>query len=171
VLGQNGPDFTYPVTETWFPEWQFYPGDFNGDGLGDILLHDPPTGTYFVATSTGSGFTYVQGGWSLGWDPYVADFNADLKEDLFLHDPLTGVWFQMLSNGVGDFVNAGGEVWSLGWDILPTDVNGDGRADIVLYNSSTGVWYQARNVINGTFSYNSGTWPTGYTVVTRAPIR
>lgn len=171
VLGQNGPDFTYPVTETWFPGWQFYPGDFNGDGLGDILLHDPPTGTYFVATSTGVGFTYVQGGWSLGWNPYVMDFNADLKDDLFLHDPATGVWFQMVSDGAGNFVNAGGEVWSLGWDILPTDVNGDGRGDIVLYNSTTGVWYQARNVVSGTFTYASGTWPTGYTVVTRAPVR
>jgi hypothetical protein len=124
-----------------------------------------------VATSTGSGFTFIQGGWSLGWNPYVLDFDGNLKEDLFLHDPLTGVWFQMLSDGVGNFTNAGGQIWSLGWVILPTDVNGDGRGDIVLYDPATGVWYQALNLINGTFNYTNGTWPTGYVVVTRAPIR
>jgi len=171
VLGQNGPGFTYPVTETWFPGWQFYPGDFNGDGLTDILLHDPPTGIYFVATNTGPGFTYVQGGWSLGWQPYVADFNADGRDDLFLHDPATGMWFEMISNGLGHFTNAGSQTWSLGWTLSPTDVNGDSRADIVLYDPLTGVWYQARNLVSGMFTYNSGTWAPGLTIITRTPIR
>jgi hypothetical protein len=167
ALGENGPGFTYPVTETWFPGWQFYPGDYNGDGLSDVLLHDPPTGTYFVAQANESGFTYQQGGWSLGWQPYVADFNADGLDDLFLHDPSTGVWFEMLSDGAGNFTNAGGQTWSLGWTLYPTDVNGDGRADIILYDPSSGIWYQARNFTNGTFTYSSGNWPAGLQIVTR----
>jgi hypothetical protein len=171
ALGQNGPSFTYPVTETWFPGWQFYPGDFNGDGLSDVLLHDPPTGTYFVAQSNGAGFGYQQGGWSLGWFPYAADLDADGKDDLFLHDPATGVWFQMVSDGAGNFTNVGGQTWSLGWNLYPTDLNGDARTDIVLYDPATGTWYQARNLTNGSFTYYSGTWATGYTVITRAPIR
>jgi bacillolysin len=171
VTGEAGPGFGYPVTETWFAGWQFYPGDFDGDGLGDILLHDPPTGIYFVATNSGSGFTYVQGGWSLGWQPYVADFNADGRDDLFLHDPGTGVWFEMLSDGLGSFTNAGGQTWSLGWTIFPTDLNSDGRADIVLYDPVTGAWYQARNLVDGAFTYNSGAWTPGLTLVARTPIR
>jgi hypothetical protein len=171
VLGENGPGFTYPVTDVWFSGWQFYPGDFNGDGLTDILLHDSATGVYFVARANGGGFTYQQGGWSLGWHPYPADFNADGRDDLFLHDPSTGVWFQMISDGLGNFTNAGGEIWSLGWNIYQTDLNGDGRADIVLFHPATGAWYQARNLVNGSFSYNSGIWTPGLTVLTRSPIR
>lgn len=171
ALGAAGSGFTYPVTDVWFSGWQFYPGDFNGDGRGDILLHDSSTGIYFVATNTGSGFSYVQGGWSLGWKPYVADFNADGKEDLFLHASSNGVWFEMLSNGSGGFVNAGGQIWSLGWGLSPTDLNNDGRADIVLYDPASGVWYQAHNLVNGTFSYNNGTWSAGLTIIARAPIR
>jgi hypothetical protein len=171
VLGQNGPGFSYPVSDAWFPGWQFYPGDYSGDGITDILLHDPATGVYFVAINTGAGFSYVQGGWSLGWQPYAADFNADDKTDLFLHDPATGVWFEMLSDGAGHFANAGGEIWSLGWSLSPTDLNNDQRSDIVLYDPASGVWYQARNLVNGSFSYNSGTWDMGLTIITRVPIR
>jgi hypothetical protein len=171
VLGAAGAGFTYPSTETWFPGWQFYPGDFNGDGLTDILLHDPPTGVYFVAMKTAGGFTFTQGGWSVGWTPHVADFNGDGKDDLFLHAQATGVWFEMISNGAGGFASAGGQIWSLGWTLSVTDLNGDARADIVLFHPGTGVWYQARNLVNGTFSYNSGTWPPGLTIVARSPIR
>jgi hypothetical protein len=171
VLGEAGGGFTYPVTDAWFPGWQLYPGDFNGDGLTDLLLHDPPTGIYFVAQAGESGFTYQQGSWSLGWQPHVADFDADGRDDLFLHDPVTGVWFQMISDGAGNFTNVGGQTWSLGWSVLPTDLNGDGRTDLVLYDPATGAWYQARNLVNGTFTYSSGNWVSGLTVITRPPIR
>jgi autotransporter-associated beta strand protein len=171
VLGAGDGSFTYPVSETWYPGWQLYPGDFNGDGVSDMLLHDPPTGTYFVATTGPSGFTYQQGGWSLGWTPWVVDLDADGKDDLFLHDPVTGVWFHMIGDGEGNFTNAGGQTWSLGWSLHPTDFNGDGRADFLLYDPASGAYYQARNLVNGTFSYSSGAWSPGLTVITRAPIR
>ena len=170
VLGQAGPGFTYPVTDVWFPSWNIHPGDFNGDGLGDMLLHHPVTGTYFVATNTGAGFTYSQGGWSLGWTPYVADLNGDGAQDLFLHDPATGVWFEMISNGTGNFSNAGGQIWSLGWNIFVTDFNGDGRADLLLYHPTSGVWYQARNLVLGTFTFSSGTWAPDLAIVVRSPF-
>jgi subtilisin-like proprotein convertase family protein len=171
VLGAAGGNFSYPVTETWFPGWNFHPGDFNGDGLTDVLLHDPPTGTFFVATANAAGFTYQQGGWSTGWVPTVADFDADGSDDLFLHDPSTGVWFEMVSDGNGNFINGGGQTWSLGWKIHPTDTNGDGRTDILLYHPGTGAWYEARNTALGSFSYNSGAWESGLTIVVRPPIR
>jgi hypothetical protein len=171
ALGQAGAGFTYPVTQTWFPGWKLYPGDFNDDGLTDLLLHDPPTGTYVVATTGASGFAYQSGGWSLGWKPYVSDLDADGREDLFLHDATTGVWRQLLSTGAGSFTDVGGQTWSLGWTLNMTDLNGDGRTDIVLYDPSTGAWYQARNLVNGNFSYSSGTWSPGLEVIVRAPIR
>ena len=169
VLGRVGTGFTYPVSEVWFPGWQLHAADFNGDGLTDLLLHDPPTGTYFAAMATPSGFVYQQGGWSLGWTPYVSDLDADGKDDLFLHDPATGLGFQMLGDGAGNFANAGGQTWSLGWNLKLSDLDGDGRTDVLLYDPATGTWYQARNLVNGSFIYTSGSWPQGLTVITRAP--
>jgi predicted outer membrane repeat protein len=171
VLGQTGAGFTYPATDVWFPGWQISPGDLSGDGVADLLLYDPPTGIYFAALANGAGFTYLQGTWTLGWKVYVMDLNGDGRDDLFLHDPLTGVWFEMLGDGAGNFAVAGTQTWSLGWNLHPTDLNADTRADIVLYDPTTGAWYQARNLINGSFTYNGGTWTTGLTVVTRTPIR
>jgi hypothetical protein len=162
---------TYPLESTWFSGGLLFPGDFNGDGFTDFLLHYPVTGAYYVVTATGSGFSYKQGGSSTGWTPLIADLNADRKDDLFMHSPTTGAWLEVLSDGVGGFVYAGGQTWPLGWQIHFTDVNGDGRADVVLYDSIRGVWYQARNFVNGAFTYSTGTWAPGLTIVTRQPRR
>ena len=171
ALGESGAGFSYPLSETWYPDWQLYPGDFNGDRLTDLLLHHPSSGTYFVATTTASSFTYVQGVWSLGWTPHVADVDGDLRHDVFLHDEATGAWAEMISDGVGGFTNAGSQVWTLGWQLHFTDVNADGRADLLLYDPSTGAWYLARNLVNGSFTYSSGTWAAGLTIVTRSSVR
>ena len=171
ALGENGPGFTYPVTETWFPWWAIYPGDFNGDGLTDILGHDPVTGVHFTGLTNASGFTFQQSVWSLGWTPSVMRLNDDGRDDLFLHAPATGTGVQMMSDGAGQFSNAGGQTWSLGWRLRPTDLNDDGRDDLVLYDPATGGWYQARNLIDGTFTYSNGTWSPGLDVVTQRSVR
>jgi hypothetical protein len=126
---------------------------------------------YFIAQVNGAGFTYSQGWWTLGWQPYAADLDGDGKADLFLHSPTTGLWFEMISDGAGNFTSVGSQTWSLGWNLYPTDLNADNRSDIVLYDPTTGVWYQARNLVLGTFSYSSGSWGTGLTIVARPPIR
>jgi len=174
ALGDNGPAFIYPFTETWFNGWNLHPGDYNGDGRSDLLLHDPATGTYFTATNTGTGFTYARGGWSLGWKLSVGNFYPDDYtnfEDLFLHDPLTGLWFQLLSDGSGRFFAYNGQTWSEGWELFPMDFTGDRRTDMVLYHPVTGVWYQARTTSDNKFIYTTGTWAPGLTLVTRAPFR
>jgi hypothetical protein len=35
-------------------DWALYPGDFNGDSLGDLFLYRPNAGQYYVAVNTGS---------------------------------------------------------------------------------------------------------------------
>jgi hypothetical protein len=45
------------------------------------------------------------------------------------------------------------------------------RTDIILYDPATGVWYQARNLVNGSFIYNSGNWAPGLTIIARTLIR
>ena len=171
ALGQAGASFTYPATDVWFKSWSFYPGDFNADGLSDLLLHDGPTGNYFVAMNNGAGngFTFTSGAWSVGWTPYVGDLDADGDQDLFLHAQ-NGQWFQMLSNGTGGFTVGGNGAWSTGWNIYPTDFNADARTDFLLYHPTTGVWYQARNLSLSTFTYTTGTWATGLTIIARTPF-
>ena len=169
ATGTGSGGFTYPFTGTWYSGWQLYPGDFNGDGVTDLLLHDPPTGIYFVARTGVSGFSFKQNSWTLGWKPYVMDLTADGKEDVFLHDPNTGRWVQAISDGDGHFTPVGEQTWSLGWQIHPVDLNGDNRMDIVLYDPTTGGWYQARNLVNGSFSYASGGWAPGFTLIVRVP--
>lgn len=171
ALGDSGPGFTYPVTETWYRGWALYPGDFNGDALTDLLLHDPVGGTYFTALTGASGFTFQSGAWTLGWTPWTVDLNGDDRDDIFLHDSSTGAWSRMLSDGAGGFANAGGQVWSLGWRLYPTDLDFDGRDDLVLYDPQSGAWYQARSVSEGPFDYTAGVWEPGLSLGTRRSNR
>jgi hypothetical protein len=169
VLGATG-GFSYPLDGYWVPDWALYPGDFNGDGLGDLFLYRASAGQYYVALSNGTGYSYTAGsGWADGWTPYVGDLDADGDDDLFLHSAITGHWIEMLSDGEGGFSVGGNEIWSTGWQLHPTDLNGDKRTDFVLYNPTTGAWNQARNLAIGLFSYTSGFWAPGLTIVVRAP--
>ena len=101
----------------------------------------------------------------------MGDFDGDGSDDLFLHSATTGEWFQMISDGAGGFSVGGNQTWTTGWQLYPTDLNGDGRTDFLLYDPASGVWYQARNLVLGSFSYDSGFWSPGLTIITRTPIR
>lgn len=165
ALGQAGSGFTYPASGFWSTGWQFYPGDYSGDGVTDLVLFTPANGFRFVATTGASGFTFTSGFFSTGFALYPLDLNADGRTDLFLHNASTGQWFEFTSSGTGTFTNSGNGTWTLGWSLLPSDFNGDRRGDLLLYNASTGVWFQARNLTLNAFTYNSGAWDTGLTVV------
>jgi len=167
VLSQAGGGFTYPQTSFWATDWAFHPGDFNGDGLDDLFLYREAAGQYYVALNSGAGYTYTFGaGWAPGWTPTVADLDGNGDDDLFLYNPTTGRWFELLGDGAGHFSAAGFGFWSPGWDLYPTDFNADGRADLLLYSPTTGIWYQARNLTLGSFSFSSGYWGPGMTIVT-----
>lgn len=172
VLGNAGAGFTYPATDFWNPAWKVYPGDFNADGLSDLLLHDKPTGQWYVSmhNGLGTGFTYTTGHWLPGWTPYVGDLDADGDADVFVHNGDSGAWTELLSNGVGQFTSAGSGNWILGWNIYVSDFNADKRADLFLYNPTNGVWYMARNLTIGAFTYTTGTWATNLTIIVRTPF-
>jgi hypothetical protein len=131
------------------PSWPPSIGDFNGNGLSDILWYPSPLqsqlwlsngdGTFAINTLNG-----LPANSTCGWVPFVADFNGDGRADI-LWDCETGIikasidrvlW---LSNGDGTFTVftnlAGldgqyGSSGGYGWVIQVADLNGDGKADI-----------------------------------------
>lgn len=139
-------------------EWVPLVGDFDGDGMDDIAVWHPNTGSWQVALSTGSGFAVSQGGggnhwiipWAVGreWVPLVGDFDGDGKDDIAVWHPATGDWQVALSEGYR-FVpapGAGGGHWLTRWGqgVTPVpmvgDFNGDGKDDIALWYPASGNW-------------------------------
>ena len=91
-------------------------GDFNGDGLADIVGRADELGQWWVGLSNGSTmFTnHLWGTWSTSvrWDDVqLGDFNNDGKMDLAGRVDESGQWWVALSNG-SQFNNQLWATWS-----------------------------------------------------------
>jgi serralysin len=117
-------------------------GDFNGDGITDILWQNASTG----ATSE-----WLMGGGGLasnpatpgaqGWDLIAsADFSGDGITDLLWKNVFSGVtseWLMSANGGVASFPGTPG---AQGWDLLDADdFNGDGITDLLWKHAISGV--------------------------------
>ncbi len=153
--GNGRRGFITGSSGTWDRGWTVDAGHFNADGLTELLLYNPTTGTYVKVFSTPGGeFTYVRGDWSPGWRVHVVDLNADGVSDVFLHNPTTGLWSKCLTVAeVTDFSCQGGQ-WSLGWTVVPANLDRNGRTDFVLYNPTTGQLFWAITT-DGDFVYRT----------------
>jgi hypothetical protein len=167
-------------------------GDFNGDGLDDIITFlkstatDSSEGDVYVAVSNGSNFvsssvwkTWFSPGAEI---PRVGDFNGDGKDDIvsFVQDTQTGsgaddVWVA-LSNGSSFGANTQWHTWfSLGGEIpLTGDFNGDGRDDIVTFLRSTTTGSGQGDVYvslsTGSSFGSSSIWHTWFCVGNEVPL-
>jgi FtsP/CotA-like multicopper oxidase with cupredoxin domain len=125
-------------------------GDFNADGMADILWRNSVSGENYVwymngvTRTTGVSLTTVT---DLNWQiAGVADIDGDGKSDILWRNAATGENYAWIMNGVTRST-AGylATVADLNWTIVGTgDMNGDRMADVVWRNTMTGenyVWY------------------------------
>ena len=124
------------------PGW--FVGDYNGDGIDDLMRFKNENGGAEVALSTGGSFqSPVE--WSgfgerggEGW--YVGDYNGDGKDDIMRYKNENGGAHVLLSTGSSfqspvewsGFGERGGRGWYVG------DYNGDGKDDIMRYKNENG---------------------------------
>jgi hypothetical protein len=132
---------------------EVYPGDFNGDGKDDILVHNG--NSILIYRSDGSKLDVVfsavervPGSWQFkpGDRVYVADFNGDGKDEVAIFNGTDWVmeYLGLLAddgaNGLRLIARYDNQM--AGWDFTPgdrflvADFNGDGKQDLVVSNGS-----------------------------------
>jgi trimeric autotransporter adhesin len=106
-------------------------GDFNGDGITDLLVDDEDTGKLTVLLGKGDGtFTLGQ---SMPFNTQsiaIADFNGDGKLDLALSGSAQTTI--LLGNGDGTFTAALNPPQVGSSQVVAADFNGDGKLDLAV---------------------------------------
>lgn len=131
-------------------------GDFNGDGVDDLLMQSS-TGRTALDRAEGSGhfggtdFSRVRSGTPTPWcalrstqDLWVGDFDGDGRDDLLCHNSFGRSYI--------DYANTSGNLWGTNWSrttgdtdwcrisssqkLLVADFNGDDRDDLLCHNSA-----------------------------------
>lgn len=150
-------------------------GDFNGDGIQDLVVSNSVSSNLTVLLGNGAGgFTLAAGG-PISTAPYsaasmaVGDFNGDGIQDLAAADYSSGTISIMLGNGSGGFTVTTGPVLSTGailTSLAVGDFNRDGIQDLaVVNNASNSVTVLLGNGLGafspaggGTYTAGSGAW-------------
>ncbi len=130
-----------------------YPGDFNGDGKTDLVLHNANSLAYYVSSGSGFVLQSIVTGSLTGWGTirsgdkfFVGDFDGDLKDDLYVFNgtDLSYRRFGMIKSygdrleGIRSFsTNHPGWAMSAGDKFLVADVDGDGKKDLYVWNGSS----------------------------------
>jgi hypothetical protein len=125
------------------------PSDIDGDGLGDLVVWRPGSGTWFSLTST-SGYNYASsraqqwGNQSAGDVPLLGDIDGDGISDLVVWRTSTGTWYWLTSSSNYNPAAAVAKQWgnaSLGDQPMLADMDGDRKMDLVVWRASSGTWY------------------------------
>jgi hypothetical protein len=175
VAGQNGTltnrDFGIPAVP--------YIGDFNSDGLPDIMWDyegSGSSGTRVLWTNTGGGGFSVNGNFAnqngslVGYLPIVGDFNRDGRSDVW--------WYQLAGDGTAagpttTWLSTAGSGFAIGsgaaaptgsFEYVPAgvvDINGDYRSDLLWFQLGAANLTAWTTNPNGTVTAATSSGPGG----------
>ncbi|MGR0161856.1 FG-GAP repeat domain-containing protein [Paenarthrobacter nitroguajacolicus] len=131
------------------------PGDFDGDGKGDVIARDA-AGTLYLYAGDGTGgwkpAQTIGKGWNI-FDSIVSpgDFNGDGHNDVLARDP-GGTLYLYPGNGSGGWLAR--TVVGQGWQMMdalltPGDFNGDGNVDVLARDRSGYLYFYGGNGAGG----------------------
>ncbi|HEY0051181.1 MAG TPA: glycoside hydrolase domain-containing protein, partial [Pyrinomonadaceae bacterium] len=109
--------------------------DFDGDGRTDISVFRPETGSWYLVSSSNSGFSGINFG--IANDILApGDYDGDGKTDYAVFRPSDGTWYIQLRTTLR------AQQFGTNGDIpVPADYNGDGFTDVAVFRPSNGYWY------------------------------
>jgi Tol biopolymer transport system component len=148
----------YGALGPWSNEWQLWVrdrrapatpfGDFDGDGLVDLLARRSTTGALILHPGTGAGLYAGTAIGANGWNAMdviarLGDFDRDGREDVLARQTSTGdlLLYPGRSTRLAPRVRIG-TGWGRMREITPVgDFDGDGYADVAAVESATGNLY------------------------------
>ncbi|TVU58912.1 VCBS repeat-containing protein [Paenarthrobacter nitroguajacolicus] len=158
LYGRKGNAWEAARTVGW--GWNIFntvlsPGDFNGDGKGDVIARDA-AGTLYLYAGDGTGgwkpAQTIGKGWNI-FDSIVSpgDFNGDGHNDILAREP-NGALYLYPGNGSGGWLarTAVGQGWQVMDALLtPGDFNGDGKVDVLARDRSGYLYFYGGNGAGG----------------------
>jgi SpoIID/LytB domain protein len=141
-------------------EW--FEGDFNGNGRGDIAGYNSGTGEWVVGLSNGtSGYdvsTWNTFATKTGWETHlVGNFTRGGGDEILSYHPATGNWVIQRFNGSGFSTSPWTQFRTrTGWNThVVGAVDGSGQDALISFHGGTGNWVVTRE---SSGSVNSGVW-------------
>ncbi|PKA16514.1 SpvB/TcaC N-terminal domain-containing protein [Leptospira haakeii] len=143
--------------ETTPNQTDYFEGDFNGDGLSDIVFFNPENGNWKAAEGKREGgYSFkLYGNKYQGYKGVSkirffkgnvsGDYNGDGRADIAFYLPETGDFIVAEHTGqvfqfrnYGKLTNSIPDIFRMEW--FPGDYDGNGLADSVLFDEPTGQW-------------------------------
>jgi hypothetical protein len=131
-----------PFAATGNQPFSIAPGDFNHDGIADLVVANSGSNTVSVLLGDGDATFKAQTTYATGGGPYsvaVGDFNGDGNPDLAVANFTDNTVSVLLGNNDGTFQTQ--QIYAAGGgpnSVVVADLNGDGNLDLAVANSTDG---------------------------------